>query len=74
MLEFRLKENTTQGKLFAEFIKTLPFIEIINRDNNNKKTAKDELTADWKTSIKQANDMHSGKMKKRTFQDTLNEK
>lgn len=30
MIYFKVKDNTPEGKAFAEFIKTLPFVDIIH--------------------------------------------
>jgi hypothetical protein len=41
MIYLRLKDNTTQAKAFLEYIKTIPFIEIITKDEiPNEKTLK----------------------------------
>ena len=50
MLYLRLKENTQQARLFAEYIKTLPFIEIIDIDNSDKVT-KEQFIDDIKKSL-----------------------
>ena len=34
MLTVKIKENTKQGKAFAEFIKTLPFVIVIDDKTN----------------------------------------
>ena len=72
MLYFKIAENTVQGKAFAEYVKTLPFIEIVeNEFIESKNTNRNEFLEDIKTSIKQAKDMNSGKMSKRTLKDTF---
>lgn len=51
MLYLRINENTKQAKLFAEYIKTLPFVEIIDIENSDRVT-KEQLKEDIKKSFK----------------------
>jgi hypothetical protein len=72
MLYFKIAENTVQGKAFANFVKTLPFIEIVEKEFiESKYIDRNEFLEDVKISINQAKDMHSGKMKKRILKDTF---
>ena len=52
MLYLRLKDNTQQAKLFAEYIKTLPFVEIIDIENSDKVT-KEQFIEDIRKSLKE---------------------
>jgi hypothetical protein len=37
MLYIRIKENTQQAKLFAQYVKTLPFVEVVEKEKSKKK-------------------------------------
>lgn len=52
MLYIRIKENTQQAKLFAQYIKTLPFVEIIDIENSDKITKK-QFIEDFRKSLKE---------------------
>lgn len=52
MLYLKIKENTQQAKAFAEYIKTLPFVEIIEAEDFDKIT-KEELIDAITTSLKE---------------------
>jgi len=52
MLYLRLKDNTQQAKLFAEYIKTLPFVEIIDIENSDRVT-KEQFIEDIRKSLKE---------------------
>lgn len=52
MLYIRIKENTHQAKIFAQYIKTLSFVEIIDIENSDKIT-KEQFIEDIKKSFKE---------------------
>jgi len=39
MIYIRIKEDTQQAKLFVQYAKTLPFVEIIKKEDRGKKTS-----------------------------------
>lgn len=49
MLHIQIDENSQQAKLFAEYAKTLPFVTVIDTENDKK----NKLIADIKTSLKE---------------------
>jgi hypothetical protein len=64
----RIKENTQQAKAFAEYIKTLSFVEIIDEEKETV-ISKEQFLEDIKTSLKE---IKEGKTK--PLKDLLNGK
>lgn len=68
MLLVKIKENTQQARLFAQYIKTLPFVEVVDQENNVQ-ISKNQFLDDFKTSLKEVkqkksktlNNLFSGK-------------
>jgi len=52
MLYIRIKENSQQAKLFAEYIKTLSFVEVIEVENPDK-ISKEKFIEDIRKSLKE---------------------
>ncbi|MFY7787141.1 MAG: hypothetical protein ACOVQA_04635 [Thermoflexibacteraceae bacterium] len=65
MLYLKIKDNTQQAKAFAEYIKTLPFVEIIEAEDFEKIT-KTQLLDDIKTSLKEVKEKQT-----KPFKDLL---
>ncbi|GEM_PF-1977289 len=73
MLYIAIKENTMQGKAFAEFVKTLPFVDIVEKESTAKMSKK-EFLDDFKQSMKEVKLMQEGKIKKKSLKQMLNGK
>jgi len=69
MLYLRIKENTQQAKLFAVYAKSLPFVEIVDIENNNKK-----LLSEIEAGLKDVKLMQDGQLKKKTLKQMLSGK
>jgi hypothetical protein len=71
MLYFKLNENTLQGKAFLAYLKTLPYVEIVQKidKKTTEKISKDEFLTDFKKSLVE---VKSGISKGRTLKDTFN--
>lgn len=50
MLYLRITENSQQARAFAQYIKTLPFVEIVEQDDDTTLT-KEQLLADIRKSF-----------------------
>ena len=48
----KINENTQQAKAFAEYIKTLPFVEIIDEETEGI-ISKEQFKADFKESLRE---------------------
>jgi hypothetical protein len=62
MLYIKVKDNTRQAKGFVEYVKTLPFVEIIDIENPDKLT-KEQLLDDIKKSLKEIKDKKAKPLK-----------
>ncbi len=63
MLYLKVKENTQQAKAFAEYIKTLPFVEVIEVEEFTTIT-KEQFIADLKTSLQEVKEGKTKPLKK----------
>ncbi len=70
MLYIRIKENTQQAKLFAQYVKTLPFVKVIDV----KADKKSKLLAEIEEGLTEVKQMQEGKAKKKTLKQMLNDK
>jgi hypothetical protein len=62
MLQIRIKENTSQGKAFAEFVKTLPFVEIVD-EGQAKSLSKQQLLDDFAQSVREVKERKTKPLK-----------
>jgi hypothetical protein len=61
MVYIKIKENTAQGKLFAAYAKTLPFVEIVEENELTPKQRKEMLLKGFEEGLLQ---IKAGKAKK----------
>jgi hypothetical protein len=69
MLYFRIKEGSEQAKLFAKYALSLPFVEIVDIENNKRK-----LLSEIEAGLKDVKLMQDGKLKKKTLKQMLSGK
>lgn len=54
MAYLRIKENSKQGKLMLEYLKTMPYVDILEEnDEIIKRISKNEFLSDFRKSIKE---------------------
>jgi len=65
MVYLKIKENTAEAKLMIEFLKSQPWVEIIE---------KNKLLEEIEISLKEVKLMNDGKIKKKSLKQMLNGK
>ena len=52
MVYLKIKENSQQAKLMLEYLKMMPYVEVIDIENSDKVT-KEQFIEDFKKSLKE---------------------
>jgi len=68
MLTVKIKENTKQGKALAEYVKTLPFVEILEDETET------ELLKQIEQGLKDVKRIKEGQLPQRTVKQMINDK
>ena len=55
MLYLRIKEDSQQARAFAQYIKTLPFVEVVEQ-TDEQPISKEQFLADFKDSLRAVKD------------------
>lgn len=77
MLYFKLNENSVQARAFAEYLKTLSFVEILESEKvktkSFEKSSEEEFYEDFEEAMTDVKKMQQGKEKKKNLNDLLDE-
>jgi hypothetical protein len=72
MVTIKVKQNSKQAKLFLEYVKTLPFVEVLNTSDTSS-NKKETLLSDIEKGLQEVKSIREGKTKPLSTSDLWNE-